>query len=49
MKPKLGETEKMLGRGMARKAGKSVIQANKRKKRRLDNIMSQIRSGRKAQ
>lgn len=35
-----------LGKGMARKAGETVVKTKRKKKKRLDGIMSQIRSGR---
>lgn len=43
-KEKLG----MLGSGMAKKAGSTVAKAKKKKKSRLDAIMSGIQSGRRA-
>ena len=43
MKPKLG----MLGGGMAQKAAKDLKANTKRKKKRLDEIVGQIRAGRK--
>lgn len=46
-KPTLGESVRMLGSGMARKAGDATIRANKRKKKRLDEIMGAARSQRR--
>ena len=42
-KVKLG----ILGTGMAGKAENAVVKNKRKKKKRLDNIMSSIRSGRK--
>lgn len=38
-KAKLG----VLGSGMARKAGNAIVQDKKKKKERLDNIMSELK------
>lgn len=48
MKPRLGEALRMTGSGMVRKTAEEVIKEKKKKKSRLDEIMSDIESGRKS-
>lgn len=46
-KPSLGETLRMLGSGGARSAGNAIVESKKRKKKKLDEIMSGLESDRK--
>ena len=46
--PSTREKLGMLGSGMARQTGETVVKAKRKKKKRLDDIMSQIKAGRKS-
>ena len=45
-KPRLGELLRMLGAGSAAKTGKTVVDTQRKKKKKLDGIMDEIRSTR---
>lgn len=45
-KPRLGEMLRMLGAGAPRKTADKAVRAQKKKKKKLDSIMSEIRSTR---
>ena len=45
-KPKLGEMLRMMGAGGARNAGKAVVDTQKKKKKKLDSVMDEIRKTR---
>lgn len=46
--PSTREKLGMLGSGMARKTGETLVKSKRKKKKRLDGIMSQIKAGRKS-
>lgn len=45
-KPRLGEVLRMLGGGAARNTGKTIIDTQKKKKKKLDSVMDEIRKTR---
>lgn len=45
-KPKLGELIRLLGVGSARKTGDTMVQSQKKKKKKLDSVMDEIRKTR---
>mgnify|MGYP001546033515 CR=1 FL=1 len=45
-KPSLGEAVRMMGSGAARKAGDTLIQSKKRKQKRLNDLMGELKKTR---